>query len=88
MIPTIQFDKAELSIPADTDVTVTADNTDDGVSHNFSVYTDESASENLGKTEICSGPCTDEVTLNLSAGEYFFRCDVHTTVMTGTLIVQ
>lgn len=88
MVPSILFDRNELTIPADTDVTVTADNRDQAVSHNFAVYTDESAAEDLGKTEICSGPCVDEVTLNLPAGEYFFRCDVHPNQMTGTLIVQ
>ncbi len=86
MIPGIAFDKAELTIAADVDVVVTADNTADGVRHSFSVYTDESAIENLGMTEICTGPCVDTVTLNLATGPYFFRCEVHPTIMTGTLI--
>lgn len=88
MVPSIQFDKSELTIAADTDVAVTADNTDEGIQHNFSVYADDSASESLGKTDICAGPCTNVVSLNLSAGEYFFRCDVHPAVMMGTLIVE
>ena len=88
MVPTIKFDKSELTIAADTDVPVTADNTDNGIQHNFSVYTDKSASKNLGKTEICRAPCTNTVTLKLAAGKYFFRCDVHTTQMTRTLTVQ
>ncbi len=88
MIPSIQFDRSELTIGADTDVTITADNTDEGVPHNFSVYTDVSATDNLGMTEICNAPCIDTVTLNLAAGEYFFRCEVHPSIMTGALIVQ
>jgi plastocyanin len=91
MIPTIQFDTAELTIPADTDVTITADNTDTGIPHNFAVYTSRDAADSgedaLAATEICSGPCTGSATLNLSAGEYFFRCDVHPAQMTGTLVV-
>jgi len=86
MIPGIQFDRSELTISADTDVNITADNTDG--THNFSVYTDDSATDNLGMTQICSAPCTNTVTLNLAAGEYFFRCDVHPSIMTGTMIVQ
>ncbi len=86
MLPLTTFDTTELTIAADTDVTITADNTDG--THSFSVYTDESASENLGMTEICTAPCVDSVTLNLAAGEYFFRCEVHPTIMTGTLIAE
>jgi len=88
MIPSIQFDRSELTISADTDVTITADNTEEGVSHNFSVYTDDSATDNLGMTQICTAPCVDTVTLNLATGEYFFRCEVHPSIMTGTMIVQ
>ena len=88
MIPSIQFDRSELTIGADTDVTITADNTDEGVPHNFSVYTDDSATDNLGMTEICNAPCVDTVTLNLAAGDYFFRCEVHPSIMIGKLIVQ
>ncbi|MBI1886027.1 MAG: cupredoxin domain-containing protein [Chloroflexi bacterium] len=85
MVPTLKFDTNELTIAADKDVTVEADNQDTGTPHNFAVYTDESAAEQLGATEICSAPCTDTVTLNLAPGDYFFRCDVHPTVMLGTV---
>ncbi len=88
MLPLNTFDRSELTIAADTDVVIPADNTADGVPHSFSVYTDESASENLGMTEICTGPCVDTVTLNLAAETYFFRCEVHPTIMTGTLIAE
>jgi plastocyanin len=41
-------------------------------------------------TKIRAGPDTQELTVEggLPAGEYFFRCDVHPTIMTGTLIVE
>jgi plastocyanin len=92
MVPISQFDTAELTIAADTDVTITVDNTDTGIRHNFAVYTSRDAAENgeeaLAATEICNAPCTDTVTLNLGAGEYFFRCEVHPVQMTGTLVVE
>jgi plastocyanin len=92
MVPRTRFDRAELTIAADTETTITADNTDAGVSHNFAVYASrhaaESGEEALAATEVCNAPCSDAVTLNLSAGEYFFRCEVHPSQMTGTLIVR
>jgi plastocyanin len=92
MVPTIQFDTSELRIAAETEVTITVDNIDTGIPHSFAVYTSrdaaESGEEALAATEICTAPCTDTVTLNLSAGEYFFRCDVHPAQMTGTLVVE
>lgn len=88
MLPGLTFDKSELTIAADTDVTITAENTDD--THNFAAYTDDpgEGGELIDETEICSAPCVESVTVNLAAGEYFFRCEVHPTIMTGTLIVQ
>ncbi len=85
------FDTAELTIAADADVTVTADNTDG--THNFAVYTsrddaEDPAIEPIGQTQIETAPFVDTVTLNLAAGEYFFRCEVHPIIMTGTLVAQ
>ncbi len=91
-IPVLQFDKSELTIAADTDVTITVDNADDGIPHNFAVYDSqddaESGGEALEATEICNGPCVEDATVNLSSGEYFFRCDVHPVQMIGTLTVE
>ncbi len=92
MIPTIRFDRSELTIPADTNVTITVENADDGVAHNFAVYESEDAAvggeDRIAETEICFGPCVRTLRVNLSAGEYFFRCEVHPSEMTGTLIVE
>lgn len=91
MIPSIQFNKAELTIAANSEVTVTFDNQDTNISHNWAAYTDDSAAEAIaGANEnICAAPCSGEVTLPpLEPGRYFFRCDVHPTQMNGTLIVQ
>jgi plastocyanin len=87
MIPSISFDKEELTIPANQDVTITADNQDGSTPHNFSVYSERDAPVPIATTEICNAPCTRALTLNLEPGEYFFRCDVHPLQMTGKLIV-
>ncbi len=87
----ILFDKQEMRAPAGQPFTVTMRNEDAGVPHNWALYTDASATEAIaGANEgICSGPCEDTVDVPaLEAGEYFFRCDVHPTQMTGTLIAE
>lgn len=92
MVPSIRFDRDELTIPANQDVTITADNEDGSVRHNFAVYLSEedarTGGEPLARTEICSAPCTRAVTLNLAPGEYFFLCEVHPSQMTGKLVVE
>jgi plastocyanin len=84
------FSPRELVIAAGTDVEITAENTSGF--HSFAVYESESAAEggedSIAETEACSSPCTDSVTVNLAAGEHFFRCQVHPNLMTGTLIAQ
>ena len=90
MLPGTKFDTGELIIDADSDVTITADNTSGF--HNFAVYNSkdeaEGGSEPIDETETCNAPCVDSVSVNLAAGEYFFRCEVHPNIMTGVLTVQ
>ncbi|MBI1886553.1 MAG: cupredoxin domain-containing protein [Chloroflexi bacterium] len=88
MVPSLKFDKSELTIPANEDVTVAADNRDTNIPHTFTVYTDDTASDLIAGTEQCPGPCTETLTLKLDPGEYFFRCEVHPDQMTGTLTAQ
>ena len=63
---------------------LSADNADPGILHNWALYTDESASEQLAATEICID-CTEKVSFDPpEPGVYFFRCDVHPIQMVGT----
>ena len=88
-VASLKFDKSDLTAKAGGTITVRFDNRDNGIPHNFAVYKDSSAGQTLSQGQICTGPCKGEVTLTgLTAGRYFFRCDVHPTQMTGTLTVQ
>jgi plastocyanin len=86
----IAFDKSTITVPAGVEVMINFDNKDNGVPHNFAVYTDASATKSIFVGPIITGP--NSVTYTFMApttpGSYFFRCDVHPTVMTGTFVVK
>ncbi len=89
MVPAIKFDRDELILPANQQITVEADNRDGSILHNWAAYTDASAAELIAKTEICAAPCLGQVTFSAPRpGEYFFRCDVHPTSMVGKLVAK
>ena len=80
----LKFEPADVTIPANTDVTVTVTN-DGALDHNWDV---------LGtafKTEIAGGGDVQTLTVNLAAGSYDVQCDVpgHAQAgMVGKLTVQ
>ena len=84
------FDKKTITVPASVQITINFNNMDSGTPHNFAVYTDSSAGTAVFKGEIITGPTTTtyKFTSPTKPGNYFFRCDVHPTTMTGTLVVQ
>ncbi len=92
MVPVIAFDIDELTIPADTDVVIVANNEETAIPHNLSVWESrdvaESGGDSIAITPVCNGPCVEELTMNVSAGEYFFRCDVHPLTMIGTIAAE
>lgn len=91
MISNLKFDRAELVVPSGQDVTISADNQDGSVPHNFSIYasSDSYASGDfaIASTEICSAPCVRELTVNLVPGSYYFVCEVH-PFMAGNVIAE
>lgn len=86
----VAFNLSTITVPAGAQVTVNFDNQDSGIPHNFSVYTNASASTSIFVGKIVTGPAktTYTFTAPTTPGTYFFRCDVHPTIMTGTFIVQ
>ncbi len=83
----ISFAQPQITVAAGKAFELTLDN-QDGAPHNVAIYTDSSASTKVSVGEIFSGPGqrTQSVPA-LTAGTYFFRCDVHQN-MTGTIVAE
>jgi plastocyanin len=90
--PPLSFDTTSLSAPAGADVTVTYTNNEAGVPHDWHVFNGpDSSAPTLASTQIITGPGTMSsvsFTAPTQTGDYFFWCDVHPTIMTGTFVVN
>jgi plastocyanin len=84
----LAFDTDCLAAPAGEPFTIEFNN-QDTVPHNVAIYTDESATEVLFQEPPFPGPetVTYEPDPIEEEGNFFFRCDVHPTTMTGTFVV-
>ena len=88
-----RFDPTCLAITPDTKFKIVFENHDPGVPHTISIYTvDPSQSTDatlLFEGDRVQGPAitTYEVP-GLPAGNHFFRCEVHPTLMFGRFIVE
>jgi cytochrome c oxidase subunit II len=86
----IAFNITSFTASAGANVILNFTNKDSGVPHNFSLYTDSTANVSLFTGKLITGP--DSTIYRFKApgnpGKYFFRCDVHPEMMTGTLVVQ
>ncbi|TAK60307.1 MAG: hypothetical protein EPO22_09425 [Dehalococcoidia bacterium] len=70
-------------------VSITFDNEDAGIPHNFHLFRGKDASgASVGMTTISPGPNKQTLAENLAPGMYYYQCDVHPTTMHGTLIVS
>lgn len=84
----VAFGTDQLALPANEPTELKFEN-EDSAAHNLAIYTDESASEDLfvGRNVDGGSSTTYEIPA-LEKGEYFFRCDLHPTSMTGTVTVE
>jgi plastocyanin len=81
------FSTNELTATAGS-VTIAFHNNENGVIHNFAIYDDEDSAENvIDSTELQPGPSTNEITVDLEAGTYYYNCQVHPN-MNGTLTAE
>jgi plastocyanin len=83
------FDTNLITVPSGSTVTMTFVNNDAGISHNFALYTDTSATSKIFAGDITKGVKTVTYTFTAPStlGNYFFRCDIHPELMTGTFVV-
>lgn len=84
------FNKECIAVPAGEAFTVRLRNKD-FLEHNFSLFTDEQLSELLFRGDRFRGPGETliyDVPGVAEPGQYTFVCDVHLTLMRGTLLAQ
>jgi predicted lipoprotein with Yx(FWY)xxD motif len=87
---TLQFDKKVITVPAGAQVTINFNNKDIGKMHNFSVYTDRTATITIfmGSGIIGADHTTYVFTPPPVPGTYYFRDDNYSTAMYGHFIVK
>jgi plastocyanin len=85
----IAFNVSTITVPAGANVVVHFSNMDSGVPHNFAVYQTSAAQNAIFQGQRITGvsSTTYSFTAPTTPGNYFFRCDVHPTLMTGTFVV-
>jgi plastocyanin len=87
------FDTDCIGAPAGQGFKILFDNQDAQVQHNVEVYTNASTTTRVGgatsATDVITGVASVTYSVpGLQAGNYYFRCDIHPTVMFGTLVVK
>jgi plastocyanin len=82
----MKFSPSTVEIAAGKNVTIHFDN-QDSAPHNVAIYKDSSASEKISVGEIVTASKADQVVPALTAGTYFFRCDIHPD-MKGSVVVK
>ncbi len=82
-----KFNETILVAQANTEVKISLSN-QDNVIHNFALYTDSDAKENLFRGEVFQGKkIVDDSFTSPAPGIYFFRCDAHSE-MKGTFVTR
>ena len=84
----ISWNQFCLAVPANTPFTVDINNQDAGIEHNFAIYDSFFEEENFFKSPKITGPTSASFDVDgLTAGRYYFQCDVHGPAMSGAFVV-
>jgi plastocyanin len=85
----IAFNQSTITVPACANVTVNFSNEDSGIQHNFAVYTNSSATTAIFTGQVIVGVSNTvyHFTAPCTPGTYFFRCNIHPTIMFGNFVV-
>jgi plastocyanin len=82
------FDKSTITVQAGASVTLNFENRE-SLPHNFALYTNSTAATMIFRgATITNDTTVYTFTAPSTPGNYFFRCDVHPTTMTGTFVVE
>ena len=91
----ISFDTDNITVKADGEVRIRFTNDDAGTPHNIAFYKSESDLTPVSDGSVsvqfpgsADGVTDDTVFAIPDKGTYFFRCDVHPTIMFGTFTVE
>ena len=85
----VQWSASKIVVPSGKPITITFENEDKGIQHNFSIYTTAGLDKNLFKGPLVTGPGSAVLHVPaLPAGTYYFQCDIHGSAMSGTYVVQ
>jgi plastocyanin len=89
----ISYEERCLAAPAGRPFTITFTNADQGTMHNLHIFSADPMKEPNATSfftgEIVTGPATVTYRVDpLSAGAFFFHCDIHPTLMFGTFVVR
>lgn len=83
----VAFDTSKLTVPASGGKLAFVN--DDSTTHNFAIFKDKSAKDQLFKSPDVGSNQTVDLTLpKLDKGTYYFECQYHPTSMNGTLTVK
>jgi plastocyanin len=85
---TAGYNTTKLEAEAGVAFTITFDNQDTGVPHNFVITKPDGSKVDIGDTAIITGPATATYHVRaLDAGEYPYLCEVHPQTMKGVLTI-
>jgi cytochrome c oxidase subunit 2 len=84
----VSWDTNCIAVDGGKPFTITIENKDGGIAHNFGIWASSKLKQELFKTPKFTGVATKTFTVPvLKPGTYYFQCDVHGPAMSGTLIV-